>query len=221
MKYTFLKDHKRQTPAEEVANSILHGLGALLSVAALVVMIMIAFRYDDPKKTVACVVFGVSLILTYLSSTLYHSFTTPRVKQIFQILDHSTIYLLIAGTYTPVVLVLLKPSLGWTLFGIVWGLALIGWVYKFFFTGRQEVVSLIVYLGMGWIGMLAIVPLYHALDFDGFKWLAIGGLSYTLGVIFYAWDRLRFAHALWHVFVLGGSICHFFMIVWYVIPYQG
>jgi hemolysin III len=220
MNYTFLKDHKRQTPAEEIVNSILHGLGALLSVAALVVMIMVAFRYNDPKKTVACIVFGVSLILTYLSSTLYHSLTGIRIKQIFQIFDHSTIYLLIAGTYTPVVLILLKPSLGWTFFGIVWGLTLIGWVYKFFFTGRHDMISLAVYLGMSWMGMLAAKPIYHALSFDGFIWLLVGGLSYTFGVIFYMWDRLRFAHALWHVFVLGGSICHFFMILWYVIPYQ-
>jgi hemolysin III len=218
IKRLLLKDHTNQTQLEEIINSLLHLIGAGLGIAALCILVVLSVEQDDTYKIVGCSIFGATLILMYSASAVYHAVRKSFWKQIYKIVDHSAIYLLIAGTYTPILLVTLHGAWGWTLFGIVWGLAAGGLVFKFFFTGRFEHASTIIYLGMGWLAMVAIKPIYEALPAAGLAWLAAGGLSYTLGVVFYMWDRLHFGHAIWHLFVLGGSICHFFLILLYVVP---
>lgn len=203
---------------EEIANSITHGLGVLLSIAGLIVLIVYAAIDGTAVHVVSASIFGATLILLYTASTLYHSFQSPRVKRVMRILDHSGIYLLIAGTYTPFTLISLNGAWGWSLFGVVWGLALAGVIFKIFFTGRFNAVSTVIYLGMGWIAVVAIKPMLELIPAGGLWWLLAGGLAYSFGVIFYAWKKLPYAHAVWHLFVLGGSICHFFAVLLYVIP---
>ena len=209
-------DYLHATLGEEVANSITHGVGAALSVAGLVVMVVIAALRGTSALVVACAVYGASLVLLYLSSTLYHALTNGRVKRVFRILDHASIYVLIAGTYTPFTLVTLRGVWGWALFGIVWTLAVMGIVFKCFFTGRLHVLSTTVYVVMGWIAVVAIRPLLQALPWPGFLWLLAGGVFYTLGVGFFAWRR-KYAHTIWHLFVLAGSVCHFSVVYQYVL----
>jgi hemolysin III len=218
MNSRFIKSHKNQTHVEEILNSLTHVIGALLGVAALVLLTVMSHHQHSALKVVASVIFGSSLIFMYSASALYHGFRNPRAKRILKIIDHSSIYILIAGSYTPIVLILLSPAWGWSLFGVIWGMALLGLIFKFFATGKLEIVSTIAYVCMGWLALIAIKPLYDALPLHGFLWLVAGGVSYTLGVIFYVWNRLRFGHAIWHLFVLGGSICHFFLVLLYVIP---
>lgn len=218
MKKYLLKPHKNQTLIEEIINSATHGMGALLGIAALVIMTVMAAEQSSALKVVSSVIFGSSLILMYSASAIYHAVTSKRLKYIFKVMDHSSIYLLIAGSYTPIVLVILRGGWGWSLFGVIWGFAILGLIFKLFATGKFEIVSTLAYVCMGWLAIIAIKPLYDALPAGGIFWLFGGGLCYTLGVIFYAWDRLRFGHAIWHLFVLVGSICHFFLILFYVIP---
>jgi hemolysin III len=156
--------------------------------------------------------------LLYTASTLYHSFQKPKLKHLFKIFDHSCIYVLIAGTYTPFMLVTIRGVLGWSMFALVWSLTVIGVLFKFFFVHRFNIISTITYILMGWIIIIAIKPLFQTLPEDGLIWLICGGLAYTLGTIFYAWKRLPFNHAIWHLFVLTGSVCHFFAVMFYVIP---
>ncbi|MGC4048621.1 MAG: hemolysin III family protein [Paludibaculum sp.] len=205
---------------EEIANSLTHGLGAVMSVAALVLMVVAAATRGTGRQVVACAVYGSSLILLYLSSTLYHALTHGRAKRLFRVFDHISIYLLIAGTYTPFLLVTLRGPWGWALFGVVWGLAVLGIGFKCFFTGRMEILSTSVYLLMGWVAVVAIKPLLAALPRGGFAWLLAGGMAYTLGVVFYTWRR-KYSHAVWHVFVLAGSSCHFVAVWLYVLPHAG
>lgn len=211
----------RQTLGEEIANAVSHGLGALLAIAGLVLMTVFAAMNGTAMHVVAVSIFGATLVLLYLASTIYHAITNVRAKRVLQILDHSAIYLLIAGTYTPFTLVSLGGAWGWTIFGIVWGMAAAGIVFKAFFTGRYEFVAVAMYLVMGWLIVLAIKPLWHALDPWGLAWLGLGGLSYTVGVVFYVQHRLPFAHSIWHLFVLGGSVCHFFAVLFHVVPTAG
>jgi hemolysin III len=218
MKHIFIKSHKKQTLIEELLNSVTHGIGALLGVAALVLLVVLSAEQDSAIKVVGSAIFGASLIIMYSASAMYHAVRKPYWKRLYKVVDHSSIYLLIAGSYTPVVLVVLNPGWGWSLFGVIWGLALLGLIFKLFATGKFEIISTTAYVCMGWLAIIAIKPLYDALPLAGFIWLLAGGISYTLGVIFYAWDQLRFGHAIWHLFVLGGSICHFFLILWYVVP---
>ena len=218
MKHIFIKPHKNQTSIEEIINSATHALGALLGLAALVLLVVLSAKQGSALKVVSSAIFGTSLILMYSASAIYHAVKKPKWKHFYKILDHSSIYLLIAGSYTPIVLVLLPGGWGWSLFGVIWGFALVGLVFKLFATGKFEVISTVAYVCMGWLAIIAIKPLYDALPAAGLFWLFAGGLSYTLGVVFYAWDQLRFGHAVWHLFVLGGSICHFFLILWYVVP---
>lgn len=205
------------TLGEEIANSITHGVGTALSVAGLVVMVVLAASSGTYVHVVACSVYGASLVLLYLFSTLYHALTNARAKRVFRILDHVSIYLLIAGTYTPFTLVTLHGAWGWVLFGIVWTLAALGIVFKCFFTGRMQGLSTAVYILMGWTAVVAIRPLLHVLPWSGFLWLLAGGVLYTLGVVFYAWHR-KYAHTMWHLFVLAGSACHFVAVCRYVLP---
>jgi len=201
---------------EELANAISHGLGVVLSINGLVLLVVRAALYGDAWQMVSFSIYGSSLILLYLASTLYHSFRNQRIKQILRIFDHSAIYLLIAGSYTPFLLVSLRGPWGWSLLGIIWGLALLGIVFKLIFGAKYEIVSTIFYLLMGWVVIIAIKPLLAALPLAGILWLVAGGLAYTLGVIFFAWEKLPFNHAIWHGFVLAGSIFHFFAILLYL-----
>ncbi|MEK4824670.1 hemolysin III family protein [Niallia sp. FSL W8-0951] len=201
---------------EEIANSITHGIGFLLSIPALVMLIINAVETDNPWRIVSFSIFGASMIILYLCSTLLHSITHEKVKDFFEILDHSSIYLLIAGTYTPFVLVAIRGGLGWTLFGIVWALAIIGIVFKCYYVKKYIVTSTILYVIMGWLIVMAIVPLYHAIGTTGFMLLVGGGLLYTIGSIFYVMQKIPYFHAIWHLFVLAGSALMYFCVYLYV-----
>lgn len=208
----------RYTLREEIANSVIHGIGAGLSIAALAILVTFAGLFGDPWRVVSFSIYGATLVLLYLASTFYHSFQSPRLKEIFRVLDHSAIFLLIAGTYTPFTLVNLRGVWGWTLFGFIWGLALCGILLEVFFMDRFKALSMTIYVGMGWMVIIAFKPLLSAVPVGGMIWLGVGGLTYTLGVIFYLCKRIPFNHAIWHLFVLGGSVCHFFCILFYVLP---
>ena len=203
---------------EEIANSITHGIGAALGVAGMVVLVVLASLQRDVWRITAFSVYGASLVLLYLASTLYHALTPPAAKRVFRILDHSSIYLLIAGTYTPFMLVPLRGGWGWSLFGAVWGLAAIGIVFKAVFIGRYGKLSVLVYVLMGWMVLVALKPLLSAVPRGALVWLVAGGLCYTGVVAVYAMKSVRYCHAVWHLFVLGGSLCHYFAILWYVLP---
>jgi hemolysin III len=200
-----------------LANAITHGIGAILAVAGAVYLIVASTR-GTAWHVVGCTVFATTLVLVYVCSTLYHSLVRTRARHVFQVLDHSAIYLLIAGTYTPFTLVSLRGPVGWTLFGVVWALAVAGVIFKSLAVGRFAVASVLVYLFQGWIVVFAAHPLLQAIGWHGTMWLVAGGLAYTLGVAFFALDRLRYFHATWHVFVLAGSIAHYLAILLYVVP---
>jgi len=200
-----------------LANAITHGIGAVLAIVGAVYLIAASTR-GTAWVVVSCSVFSATLVLVYICSTLYHSLVRTRARHVLHILDHSAIYLLIAGTYTPFCLVTLRSPLGWTIFGVEWALAVCGVIFKSFAVGRFEVASALVYLGQGWFVVVAVVPLIHALGWHGLFWLGAGGLAYTLGIVFFALDRLRYFHAAWHLFVLAGSIAHYFGILFYVVP---
>ncbi len=203
---------------QELWNALTHGLGTALAIAALAVMVTFAALRGTARHIVGASLFGAMLVLLYLMSTLYHALRPPRAKKVFRILDHSAIFLLIAGTYTPLCLGPLKGAWGWSLFGVVWGLAVIGIVFKATLFHRWAWLSTAVYLLMGWIALIAIVPLMRTLSPGGLAWLFGGGLCYSGGVIFYRWQSLRHHHALWHLCVLAGSACHVFCVLFHVIP---
>ena len=198
---------------EERLNGLTHGLGAVFSVIGLVVLIFQAVKTGDIWYIISFSVYGVSLVSMYLSSTLYHSIDDPVRKVVLQKLDHSAIFLLIAGTYTPFLLVNLRGALGWSLFGIVWGITMIGLILKFRMISRWKGISVGLYLGMGWLAVFAGKELVRQLDSTSLILLIIGGLCYTIGVVFYLWRRLPYNHAIWHLFVLGGSVTHYFSIL--------
>jgi hemolysin III len=203
---------------EEIAHAVTHGLGALLSVVGLVVLVVRAELYGNSWHVIACSVFGATLVMMYTASALYHGIPHPKAKKVLRVLDHSLIFFLIAGTYTPFTLVTLHGPTGWALFALTWGLAIAGVVFKLFATGRFEKLSLAFYLGMGWCAVLAIQPLLERVPSTGLMLMLLGGLTYSGGVAFYSWERLRYHHAIWHLFVLGGSVLHYFAILYYVIP---
>ncbi len=203
---------------EEVAHAITHGVGVLMAIAGLTVLVARAAVYGDFWHVLSAAIFGSTLVLMYSASTLYHSIPLPRAKKVLRVIDHSSIYLLIAGTYTPFTLVTLHGTWGWSVFAAVWGLALMGVVFKLFATGRFERLSLAIYLAMGWCVVVAIKPLLGKLETAGLLLMLAGGLSYTGGVVFYVWERLRYHHAIWHCFVLAGSILHYIAILLFVIP---
>jgi hemolysin III len=198
---------------EEIANSITHAIAAGMSIAALVVLIARAVSQGDAWHIVSFSIFGSTLILLYLASTLYHAIPLPKAKRILKTLDHSAIFLLIAGTYTPFMLVNLRETVGWAVFGVVWLLAVAGVVLKCCFVYRFKRLSLTIYLGMGWLCVLIGRDMYASLSGTSLLFLALGGLAYTLGVVFYVWDRLPYNHAIWHLFVIAGSTLHFFSVL--------
>lgn len=212
---------RRYTIPEEVAHSAIHALGSHLGAAMLALMVVFGVQSGEQVawKVVSAAIFGFSIILLYTVSSAYHAITHPRTKQILKVCDHMAIYILIAGSYTPFMLVTLRPEypvIAWTIFGIVWGLTIMGIVFKVFFTGRLRLVSTLAYVGMGWIIVFAIKPLMATLPAAGLVWLLIGGLCYTLGAIFYLWRLMPFHHAVWHLCVLAGTLCHFFAVLFYV-----
>ena len=205
-----------QTKLEEQLNAWTHGFGALMGIAALVLLIV---KVDSltPWSLFSVIVYGLSIIILFLASTFYHAVEGEKRKHYFRIVDHVSIYLLIAGTYTPVLLILLTNSLGWPLFWTVWGIAAFGVILKLFFTGRFEIFSTLLYLVMGWLIVFDFSNVSEALGPNGILWLFAGGTFYTVGIVFYALQRMLYNHVIWHLFVLGGAICHFFMIYLYVI----
>jgi hemolysin III len=206
-------------PVEEIANTITHGFGLVLSLVGFVFLVVMASIKGDGWHIASSVVYGSSLVILYGASTFYHGATDPKAKRILQIVDHCCIYLLIAGTYTPFTLVVLRGSFGQSLFAFVWFFAIACILLKIFFGNRFMVVSVLSYLVMGWVGIVAVQPLFEALGFVPIALVVAGGIAYTLGVIFFAWHRLPHHHAIWHVFVLAGSVLHFLAIAIYVIPY--
>ncbi|BBO70392.1 hemolysin III [Desulfosarcina alkanivorans] len=212
---------RRSNPGEEIANSITHGIGIILAIAGLGVLTAFAGIYGNAWHMVSVSIFGGMLILMYTASTLYHSVRDPHAKAILQVLDHCAIFLLIAGTYTPFTLVTLHGPWGWSLFGVIWGLAILGIVLELTALRRYRAVSIGLYLGMGWALLAAIKPMLAGIAPAGLILLLAGGLSYTVGISFYGLRKLRFHHAIWHLFVLAGSALHFFAILFYVIPVAG
>jgi hemolysin III len=201
------------SPAEEVANTLTHGLGLILSLIGLAVLVTLAGLRGDVWHVVSFAVFGASLVLLYLSSTLYHAFRRPRMKLFFKKMDHSAIFLLIAGTYTPFMLVSLRGPWGWSIFGAIWGLALLGIILKWLRIYHFRRLSLVLYLGMGWLCIVALKEMLVHVPPAGLYLLLAGGLCYTGGVVFYVLKKLRFGHAVWHLFVLAGSVFHYFSVL--------
>ncbi|OQX19835.1 MAG: hemolysin III [Desulfobulbaceae bacterium A2] len=209
----------RYSFGEEIANSVMHGVGILLAIVGLAVMTAFATANGNARHVVACSIFGAALILCYTTSTLYHSIQIERVKRVLRALDHSAIFLLIAGTYTPFTLVSLRGPWGWSLFGVIWGLAVVGIALRLLLKGRLHGLIIALYVAMGWTIVVAARPLIAHLASGGLALLAAGGLVYTAGVFFYRWRRLPYHHAIWHGFVLVGSVLHFFAVLFYVIPW--
>lgn len=203
---------------EEVANAITHGIGTVLSVVALVLLIVFASLKGTAWHVVSFSIYGTTMLLLYLNSTLVHSLKEGKMKDLFEFFDHSSIYLFIAGTYTPFLLVAIRGTLGWSLFGVIWGIAVFGVLFKAFFVKKFLFMSTIFYIAMGWLIVLAWTPLSANVASGGMTLLVAGGVLYTLGTIFYVWRGFPFHHAIWHVFVLAGSVTHFFAILIYVLP---
>lgn len=207
---------RKQTPFEEKLNALTHAIGAVFGIVALVLLIIF-----ETKKTefslFSVVVYGISIIILFTASTMYHSFTDEKKKHYFRIVDHISIYLLIAGTYTPVLLITLEQSKGWLLFYIVWAIAAFGVILKLFYTGRFEAFSTILYLVMGWLIIFDFSTLNSLMPANGIILLMAGGLAYTVGIVFYAIEKIPYNHVIWHLFVLAGAICHFFMVLFFVV----
>jgi hemolysin III len=203
---------------EEIANAVSHGIGILLAIAGLTGLVTVAARRGDPWALVSSAVFGTTLVLLYTASTLYHAIPHPGAKRILRILDHSAIYLLIAGTYTPFTLGPLRGPWGWALFGVVWTGAVAGVVFKSLAIGRAPILSVGLYVLMGWSVVFAFGPLVRVLAPGGVTLLVAGGVAYTVGLVFFAWERLRYGHFVWHLFVLAGSVCHYFAVLLYALP---
>jgi hemolysin III len=213
--------HQGFSRGEETAHAITHGLGALFSIACLVVLIVLAGERGSARMVVGVTIFGATMVILYATSTFYHALTPPRAKSLFELLDHGAIYLLIAGTYTPLCLSVLDGGWGWSLFGIGWGLAAIGIVYEVVLRRPWKKLSLIFYLALGWLVLIAVKPLMQTLPAPALWLLLLGGVSYTAGAVFYAWRAFPYHHAVWHLFVLGGSALHSICIIRYVVLASG
>ena len=208
-------EERPQTLGEEIANSVSHGIGLLAALIAFPILVGSAFKRGDPAGIAGAVVFATTMVLLYLASTLFHALPPNRAKRVFQILDHSAIYLLIAGTYTPFTLGVLRGVWGWTLFGLVWGLAVIGTVFKTLGGVRYTTFSTWVYLAMGWLVLIAIEPVWTLVPKWGLFWLVAGGIAYTAGTVFFMAERIRYFHFVWHLFVILGTVCHFIAVLCY------
>jgi hemolysin III len=209
---------KYYSPIEEKINIATHALGFMLSIVAFVLLVTHANLHGDVWHIVSFSIFGASLMILYAASTFYHSAKKPELRNRLKILDHASIYILIAGTYTPFTLVTLKGTIGWVIFGTSWGSALTGIILKFFFTGKYNLISTIMYVLMGWVIVFAIKPLINNLPLEGLLWLLAGGIFYTIGAILYSIKKIKFNHAIFHMFVLNGSFCQFMSVFFYVLP---
>lgn len=203
---------------EEIIHALTHAAGVLLSIAGLTWMLYLSISAADPWRIVSSAIYGTTLIALFLASTIYHGLYASRHREIFKLLDHCAIYLLIAGTYTPFLLVAMRTSTGWWLFGAIWALATAGIIKKLWFRYRFPKIALASYLVMGWLIVVAAPQMAAALGPNGTAWLVAGGLAYSIGAVFYAWETIPFNHAIWHLFVLAGGVCHFLGIVWHVLP---
>jgi hemolysin III len=210
----------RYSGREELVNAITHGVGTGLSVAGLTLLVVLATLRGDLSRVVSFSIYGTSLTILYLASTLYHSLQSPPVKRVFRVIDHASIYVLIAGTYTPFLVVCAPGVWRWILLSIVWALALAGIGFKACFTGRYGRISTLAYAAMGWLGVFGLRQLLATVPLGGLLLLGAGGVVYTVGILFYAWKRLPYNHAIWHLFVMGGSICHYFAVLLYLVPAQ-
>ncbi|MCF6409269.1 PAQR family membrane homeostasis protein TrhA [Pseudalkalibacillus salsuginis] len=208
------------TRKEEIANAITHGIGALFSIVGLVFLVVMSAVDGSVWHVVSFSIYGASMLLLYTASTLVHSFPEGKAKDLFEIFDHAAIYIFIAGTYTPFLFIAVKGALGWTLFGVVWGIAILGVFFKAFFVKRFLFISTIIYIVMGWLALIAWKPLMTTLPSTGMQLFIIGGVLYTVGTVFYVWRGFPYHHAVWHLFVLAGSAAHFFAILLYILPIQ-
>lgn len=216
-----MKLDARQYPkTEEILNIITHGLGLLLSIAALVILVVFASLRGDAWHIVSFSIYGASLVILYLASTLFHSVRKQSLRNKLNVFDHSAIYFLIAGTYTPFLLVTIRGPWGWSLFGVIWGLAIGGLIFKLFYTGKYDFLSAIIYVLMGWLIIIALKPMNANLSTEGMLWLLGGGISYSIGVVFYLLHKLPYNHAIFHIWVLLGSFAHFVAVFRYVLPWQ-
>ncbi|WP_404457499.1 hemolysin III family protein [Sutcliffiella horikoshii] len=205
---------------EEIANTVTHGIGILTSIAALVLLIVFSAINGTPLHLATFIVYGITMLMLYTSSTLLHALPKGKAKNVFEILDHSSIYFFIAGSYTPITLILMDGALGWTLFGIVWGLAIAGTVFKVFFVKRFILASTLLYVLMGWLAVFGWSDITSTVGPGGIAFLVAGGVVYSLGAVFYVWRAFPYHHAVWHIFVLGGTVLHFFFVLLYVLPIQ-
>lgn len=213
-----MENHLHFTAREEIANSLTHGVGLVASLIALPVLVMAAAYRGDAMQVVACAVFATSLIAVYATSTAYHALPPSPTKEVFRFADHVAIYLLIAGTYTPFTVGVLRGGWGWTMFGLIWTFAALGILLKTKLGFAYPRASTVLYLAMGWLAVIAIRPMVLHMPPAGLAWIVAGGLLYTGGVAFFAWESRRYSHTVWHLFVLGGSSCHFFAVLWYAAP---
>ncbi len=211
------KAKKMYTVGEEIVNSITHGIGALLSVAACVIMIVTAAKAGSSMQVVCASIYGACLIILFTMSTLYHALVPEKAKKVFRVFDHTSIFILIAGTYMPIVLVAIGGALGWTMFGIIWGLAILGIVLNSVSIEKFKVFSMIAYLAMGWCVLFIAKPVLNVMNIKGIVLLVIGGIAYTLGLIFYKKKEIKYMHSIWHLFVLAGAILHYFCVQFYVL----
>ncbi len=209
---------RQYTAGEEIAASVTHGIGVALAVTGLANALTVAIWNGSLFHIVAGAVYGVSLVLLYLASTLYHAIQHRRAKRVLKVLDHASIYLLIAGTYTPFTLITLRGAWGWSIFGVIWFLAILGISIEAFWVLRPRWTSVVIYVAMGWLGIIAIGPLIASLAAPGLWLLIAGGVAYTVGTVFYVWASVRYTHAIWHLWVVAGSVLHFFAILYYVLP---
>jgi hemolysin III len=210
--------HHVQTLSEEIANAITHGIGTALSIVGLTILVVMAVMLKDTWRVVAVSIYGGTLVFLYLASTLYHSFQFKPVKQVFHVMDHIGIFFLIAGTYTPILLIRMRDTPGWILLIGIWTLAIVGGTIKAFFTGQYTKFSSLIYIVMGWAVIFRFQAFASAIDPGGLSLVLAGGLSYTIGVIPFLWNRLPYNHAIWHLFVIGGSVCHYLAILRYILP---
>lgn len=215
---TIRNTQSQYTLTEEFVHAVSHGAGLILSIVGLSWMLNVSIATSDPWRIIASCIYGASLISLFLASTLYHAMHASPRTQLFKLLDHCAIYLLIAGSYTPFLLVSMRTNTGWWLFGAIWSMATAGILTKLWFRHRYPRLALASYLLMGWLVVIAAPQVAHAIGSNGMAWLIAGGLSYTVGAMFYAAKRLSYSHAIWHIFVLAGAICHFLAVIWYVLP---
>lgn len=203
---------------EEIANAITHGIGAVLSIVGLIILIVYSSLYGSVWHIVSFTIFGFTMVILYISSTLVHAFPQGKAKDLFEIFDHASIYLFIAGTYTPFTFIVIQGALGWTMFGIIWGLAIAGTVFKAYFAKKYLFTSTILYIAMGWMVLMGWNQIVENLNSNGVILFVIGGLCYTFGAIFYVWRGFKYHHAVWHLFVIAGTTTHFFCVLFYLLP---